>query len=356
MQAALVQYCLRWFLIMMGIPAMFAGCASTPDPAGSEPQALSGTDEQIFIGDSVEMNYDPNVIMKRAESYFEKESYAEALVEYKHFLDLHRTHVLAPYAQYKIGMSHIKMFKSIDRDPAPIERAMNAFQQLLVEFPGSRHETDAQVKIRTCKELLARHHLFVGEFYYRREAYLAAAHRFENVIQTYPGSNTSAEAMLYLARTYQAMGAEDWAVDWLVKMVTRFPESSRREEALDLLAQLSPRHRTVVVAQHEATMGRNGQTPRRAPHPIHVNGTNGGRAVQASMGSASPAFAKTSMNGGLSLNGKASPSSPSADPVSCTLGSWCESSHAGHAFSNGRAPTEREPVSSTTVCKLGQWC
>ncbi|MEO8326699.1 MAG: hypothetical protein ABI618_12665, partial [Nitrospirota bacterium] len=88
---------------------MIAGCSSTPKPTDTtSKQAVSSTDEQIFVGDSVEMNYDPNVIMKRAESFFDKESYAESIVEYKHFLDLHRNHVLAPYAQYKIGVSHFK--------------------------------------------------------------------------------------------------------------------------------------------------------------------------------------------------------------------------------------------------------
>ena len=40
--------------------ALATGCSSTPDPSPSDPQAvLSGTDEQIFVGDSIEMNYDP---------------------------------------------------------------------------------------------------------------------------------------------------------------------------------------------------------------------------------------------------------------------------------------------------------
>ena len=39
------------------------------------------------MGDSIKKNYDPNVIMKRGEAFFEKEEYAEAIVEYSHFLD-----------------------------------------------------------------------------------------------------------------------------------------------------------------------------------------------------------------------------------------------------------------------------
>src|SRR5689334_3209078 len=99
----------RWVLF----PLLFAmtvalGCSSSSKTAKSSGQPLSGTDEQIFIGDTVEKNYDPNVIMKRAESFFEKEDYAEAIIEYQHFLDLHRVHTLAPYAQFKLAESHFK--------------------------------------------------------------------------------------------------------------------------------------------------------------------------------------------------------------------------------------------------------
>ena len=104
------------------------GCASKPKPAadGKASETLSATDEQIFIGDTIEKNYDPNVIIKRAESFFEKEDYAEAVIEYQHFLDLHKVHQLAPYAQFRVGESHLKMMKTIDRDASPVTMARAA--------------------------------------------------------------------------------------------------------------------------------------------------------------------------------------------------------------------------------------
>ncbi|MCE9536872.1 MAG: hypothetical protein K8R65_10760, partial [Nitrospirae bacterium] len=79
----------------MAVFCVITACSSTPKPQDTAKKALSGTDEQIFLGDTIEKNYDPNVIMKRGEAFFEKEEYTEAIVEYNHFLDLHRTHTLA---------------------------------------------------------------------------------------------------------------------------------------------------------------------------------------------------------------------------------------------------------------------
>src|SRR5688572_32128572 len=95
-------------------------CSSTPKKQETAKKPVSGTDEQIFLGDTIEKNYDPNVIMKRGEAFFDKEEFAEAIVEYQHFLELHRAHQLAVYAQFRMAESHLRMAKSIDRDPEPI--------------------------------------------------------------------------------------------------------------------------------------------------------------------------------------------------------------------------------------------
>ena len=150
------------------------GCSSTPKSAPSDKKALSGTDEQIFLGDTIEKNYDPNVIMKRGEAFFDKEEFPEAIVEYQHFLDLHRTHTLAPYAQFRLGESHLRIARSIDRDPDPVHKAIAAFERLRKEFPGSRYEAQAVQRLGECHDWLAQTHLFVGQFYYRRDSFLAA--------------------------------------------------------------------------------------------------------------------------------------------------------------------------------------
>src|SRR5512144_3060624 len=111
----------RTLLLTLSTAALclLVACSSTPKGDPTAKKAMSGTDESIFLGDTIEKNYDPNVIMKRGEAFFEKEEYAEAIVEYSHFLDLHRTHILAPYAAFRIGETHFKMAKSIDREQEP---------------------------------------------------------------------------------------------------------------------------------------------------------------------------------------------------------------------------------------------
>ncbi len=232
------------------VSLLAVGCSSTPkEPAVAGSKAVGGTDEQIFLGDTIEKNYDPNVIMKRGEAFFDKEEYAEALVEYNHFLDLHKTHMLAPYAAFRIGESHFKMAKSIDRDPEPLTKAITALERMRKDFPGSRYDAQAQQKIQECHDWLAQMHLFVGQFYYRRESYLAAAHRFEQIMKIYPDKPVAPDALYFLALSYHELGADDWAADNLTLLAEKYPTSKVAAAGRSLMAKLGGKKSDTMIAK-----------------------------------------------------------------------------------------------------------
>jgi outer membrane protein assembly factor BamD len=226
-----------------------AGDVSTGDVRSGIKKVFSGADEQIFLGDTVENHYHPNVIMKRGEAYFEKEEYAEALVEYKHFMELHRNHVLAPYAAFRMGEIHFKMAKTIDRDPEPMQKAITAFEQMRKEFPGSRYDTQAQQKLEECHDWMAQMHLFVGQFYYRRGSYLAATHRFQQILKNYPDKPIAPEALYFLAKAYHEMGADDWARENLVILAEKYPNSTASGAGKTLLEKIGGAQPSTLLAQ-----------------------------------------------------------------------------------------------------------
>ena len=229
---------------------VITACSGTPKNQDTAKKALSGTDEQIFLGDTVKKNYDPNVIMKRGEAFFEKEEYAEAIVEYNHFLDLHRTHILASYATFRIGESQMKLTKGFQRDPGPIQKAVEAFERLRKDFQGSRYDGPALQKIQECHDFLAQMHLFVGEFYYRRGSYLAAAHRFEQIMKLYPDKSVAPDALYFLALSYHDLGADDWASEQLTLLAEKYPDSAHSSEGRSLLAKIGGGKPATLLAQN----------------------------------------------------------------------------------------------------------
>lgn len=253
-----LSYVLVVTVAVVFLTSTFA-CSSAQKSSQVQGKPLSGTDEQIFVGDTIEKNYDPNVIMKRAEAFFEKEEYPEAIIEYQHFMDLHRVHVLAPYAQFKLGESHFKMIKTVDRDPDPVNKAQLAYEKLLKDYPGSKWEANALERIKSCNDYVAQARMFVGKFYYRREAYLAAAHRFESVVNQYADLAIAGDALYYLALTYKDLGAPDWAQEKLALLLERYPNNANAGESRALLAKLSGGK---VTGATNAVASANGAAPR----------------------------------------------------------------------------------------------
>ena len=298
----------RTLTLAMSVMAacLLLSCSSSPktgDPTSKK--ALSGTDESIFLGDTIEKNYDPNVIMKRGEAFFEKEEFAEAIVEYNHFLDLHRNHMLASYAAFRIGESQMKRAKGIDRDPEPIQKAIDSFEKLRRDYPGSRYDAQAVEKLQECQDLLAQMHLFVGQFYYRRGSFLAAAHRFEQIMKIYPDKSVAPDALYFLALSYHDLGADDWASEKLTLLAEKYPSSAHSGDGKKLLAK-------IVKSQPPVAIAKKPEAAPAAPASSAVAESQ----HSAPAGGVTPQVA----NGLMRL--------PSATAmgqgfVSCRLGAWC---------------------------------
>ena len=299
-----IPSCVIALSCLLAVPIALAGCfSSAKDVRSAVKQAITGTDEQIFVEDTVERYYHPNVMIKRGEAYFEKEEYAEALVEYTRFLEMYRNHVLAPYAAFRVGEVHFKMGKSIDRDPEPIQKAIVAFERVRKDFPGSRYDAQALEKLEECRNWMAEMHLFVGRFYYRRGSYLAAAHRFEQLFKTYPDRPVAPDALYFLAMSHHELGADDWARADLTLLLEKYPNSTAAADGKSLLATLGGAYPPLLAQKSDSAIASDAGAAASRPY--------------ASGLSAIPAPSPFGSFG-------ASSSSPLGQAFTpCRLGAWC---------------------------------
>ena len=260
--------CLIALSCFLAVPIFLAGCYGSPKELRSAvKQAITGTDEQIFVEDTVERYYHPNVMIKRGEAYVEKEEYAEALAEYTRFLEMYRNHVLAPYAAFRVGEVHFKMSKSIDRDPEPIQKAIAAFERVRKDYPGSRYDAQALEKLEECRNWLAEMHLFVGNFYYRRGSYLAAAHRFEQIFKTYPDRSVAPDALYFLAMSHHELGADDWARADLMLLIEKYPDSSVAADGKSMLAKLGGAYPPLLAQKSDSAIASDAGPASSRPYP-----------------------------------------------------------------------------------------
>jgi outer membrane protein assembly factor BamD len=124
--------------------------------------------------------------VKLADAYFYKKKYDEALQAYKEFEKLHPTNKAVPYCIYRQGLCYYMQRSTIDRDQTPTAKAMAEFKRLKEKFPDSEYVPKAEAYMAKCRQDLAAHEFYVGEFYYRTKRYSSALERFQNLAQEYP--------------------------------------------------------------------------------------------------------------------------------------------------------------------------
>ncbi|MCK5836023.1 MAG: outer membrane protein assembly factor BamD [Desulfobacula sp.] len=133
--------------------------------------------------------------LKIADAHFFLGKYDEALLAYEDFEEMHPKNEAVPYVIYRMGLCWFKQMDTVDRDHTPAKNSLTQFYRLMDQFPGNEYTEKAKENIKTCINNLSGHELYVANFYMKTEKYSAALKRYEYLVEKYPDSKESKEAM-----------------------------------------------------------------------------------------------------------------------------------------------------------------
>ncbi len=133
--------------------------------------------------------------LKIGDAHFGLKEYDEAIVAYEEFEKMHPKNEAIPYVIYRNGLCWFDQIDTVDRDNTPAKNAIMQFNRLIERFPKSEHIKTAQDNILICIDNLSGHELYVANFYMKTEKYKAALKRYEQIVENYPGSKESKEAL-----------------------------------------------------------------------------------------------------------------------------------------------------------------
>jgi outer membrane protein assembly factor BamD len=111
------------------------------------------------------------------------------------------------------------------RPPKDVEQAYQSFRRLIERYPASEYAADAQQRIVYLKNRLAAYENYVAEYYLRRGAYVAAANRARNALESYNGATSNAESLRIMITAYEELGMDDLASDAKRVLELNFPDS-----------------------------------------------------------------------------------------------------------------------------------
>jgi outer membrane protein assembly factor BamD len=110
------------------------------------------------------------------------------------------------------------------RDLSSPTVSFNDFNEVIRRYPNSRYAADARQRMVYLRNVLARHDLVVGLYYYRRGAWVSAANRGKYVLETYPQSEYDGDAIALMAASYGQLGEDTLSADAKRVLQQNYPE------------------------------------------------------------------------------------------------------------------------------------
>ncbi|MFL2705482.1 MAG: outer membrane protein assembly factor BamD [Gammaproteobacteria bacterium] len=155
------------------------------------------------------------------------------------FITLHPRHPHASYAYYLRGLAAFtddsgvfsKYFESdlSKRDIQTAEQSFDDLSEFLARYPESPYASHAKQRMIYLKNILAKHEIYIAEFYMDRKAYIAAIGRARFVIEHMPDTPQIPEALSVLVRAYDFLEYEDLKNKNLTILQTNYPEFNTKE-------------------------------------------------------------------------------------------------------------------------------
>lgn len=138
--------------------------------------------------------------LKIADSHYHLSQYAEAVMAYEEFEQLHPRNEATPYVIYQTGRCYYNQIDTIDRDQTPAKNALEIFRRLIRQHPQDPYAQQARSHIVKCLQNIARHEFYVGKFYFKSKHYKAALNRFMTIVTQYPDVGVHQKALHYIAQ------------------------------------------------------------------------------------------------------------------------------------------------------------
>ena len=96
-----------------------------------------------------------------------------------------------------------------ERDPQTLRDSFDSFRELVSRFPDSHYTEDAKLRMQFLINTLSRSDISVASYYLRRGAYIAALNRANHVLQEFPQTRQTRDALQIMILAYNALGKND---------------------------------------------------------------------------------------------------------------------------------------------------
>ena len=181
-------------------------------------EAYESLDRQYPFGDYIEDTH-LNIIY----AYYRRNEQPSALRASDRFIRLHPSSEHVDYAYYMRGLikstesiGFVARFLPLDltqRDMSDYSEAFEYYDEFVARYPDSRYAPDARQRMIAIRNEIADSEMHVARYYLKRGAYLASANRAQTVLEAYPQTPASHQALDVMADAYEKLKLEQLSKD-----------------------------------------------------------------------------------------------------------------------------------------------
>ncbi len=174
-------------------------------------------------------------LMEIAYTYYKEGETAQAIQTADRFIRQYPNNPNVDYMYYLKGLAgfgeesgllgRIMSQDVSQRDAKGARESYDAFRDLVTRYPDSKYAADARARMRFLINALAQTELSVANFYYVRKAYIATIQRAQIVVRDFQTSPATEDALILMAKSYQALELPDLQADTERVLALNFPDS-----------------------------------------------------------------------------------------------------------------------------------
>lgn len=171
--------------------------------------------------------------LERAYAMYRSGERSQALSTIERFIKLHPSSPAIDYALYLQALinfnDNLGVLGSLtrqdlsERDQQASRDSLQAFRQLVEQYPQSRYAPDAKARVDYITNALASYEVHVARYYFRRGAYVAAANRAQQTIAEFQTAPATEEALQLMVQSYDQLGMSDLRDDARRVLERNFP-------------------------------------------------------------------------------------------------------------------------------------
>lgn len=251
---------IKFFFVIVYLPLFLSACANLDKLKGSNEPAVmykNYPEERLFAeGENSLANKKYTDTIKYFEAldalypfgehsqqaqlqiiwaYYKTEDFASAEAAADRYIHLYPRDEHVDYAYYMKGLSELKANKNffqrvfpIDESSRDLDSAKEAFftfNDLIQLMPDSPYVPDARQRMIYLRSMFAKQEIDIGEYYFKRKAYVAAANRASYIIQHYQGTPQVEAALVLSVKANRYLGANQAAEDAFRVLAANYPNS-----------------------------------------------------------------------------------------------------------------------------------